>query len=99
MKIVGMGVLFAAALAAAPVVAQSADTKQAASSGGLIDRLWTAISGSDSAATAPDGQESPATEQSNAKGRFGTEPKPLITTGADMSDEDSYKPDAGDADH
>jgi len=89
MRTIGLQIVFAAVLSASAALAQDTTSQPAQESAGFIDRMWNALTGSDS-----DTQTNDAVQPRDA-----AEPMPMKVSGSDTSDKDSYKPDAGDSGH
>jgi|HubBroStandDraft_6_1064221.scaffolds.fasta_scaffold29417_2 hypothetical protein len=95
MRTIGLQIVFAAVLSASAALAQDTTSKPAQESAGFIDRMWNALTGSDSDTQTNDAAKGSASVQP----RDAAEPMPMKVTGSDTSDKDSYKPDAGDSGH
>jgi hypothetical protein len=100
MKIVGLHIVIAAALVAIPAAAQDSGAKPAAPSGNMFDRLWTSITGPDSAEPATGTTKVQVIEHAKSENDDAAgQPAALRSSDADTADKDSYKPDAGDSGH
>jgi hypothetical protein len=98
MKAVGSLVIVAVVLLALPAAAQVTAGATTASTAGVFDRVWYAVTGSGHAGRAPDdAKQQGDAESKNASRNAAAEPAPMKMSGADTSDKDSYKPDAGDS--
>jgi hypothetical protein len=97
-KIFGALIVFTALLAAGDAAAQTKASPPTAPTAGMFDRVWYAVTGSGRAGSAPDdAKQQGAAESTNASRNTASEPAPMKVSGADTSDKDSYKPDAGEA--
>ena len=93
MRLVGPAAALAIAMLSLPAAAQEAGAQPA--SGGVFGWLMDAVSDLQSADQAID--KNKQTPEQSANEKTGAEPKPMEIPEDSPADQDSYKPDAGDA--
>jgi hypothetical protein len=90
-------IVFMAVLSAGIAAAQTKAAPPTERADGVFDRVWYAVTGTGRAGPAPDdAKQQGAEESTNASRNKAAELAPMKVSGADTSDKDTYKPDAGD---
>ena len=97
MRIAGLPIVVIAVLVVVPACAADAPAQATAvPAPGFFDRVLSVF---DSSSATPNAGNAPADTRKKATTDVGVEPAAMDASAGDTDDKDSYKPDAGDAQH